>query len=940
MDQDYKQVKELFLKVCNLGTTEQAEVLDRECAGNPVLRGEVQSLLEHHEGPTSFVSPAPLVAPRSPVEPPEKIGVYRVLRELGTGGMGVVYLGVKDDRHFKRHVALKVLKRGMDTEDILGRFDLERQVLGAMNHPNVARLYEAGDTDDGLPYFAMEYVDGSPLDQYCDSRRLRISERLDLFRKVCGAVHYAHQNLVVHRDLKPKNILVTKDGEPKLLDFGISKIINPDLVFGAGGLTAPDRRVMTLEYASPEQVRGEPITTASDVYALGVILYELVSGHRPYHLRTPEDPTRFICDQDPDRPSTAASRTEEIEVVGPDAGLTTSMITPEGVSRVREGRPERLRRRLAGDIDNIVLMAMRKEPQRRYQSAEQLGEDIRRHLAGLTVIARPDTLGYRSAKFVRRHRLGVGAAAVIALVLVGGIASTAYALQGEQRQRIRADNKFQQVRELARVFMFDFHDEIQELNGSVKARELLVTTALDYLDGLVLEVGDDAGLKRDLASGYDRVGDIRGGFRNPSLGDTGGALQSYRRGLDLREALLAERPDDLELCKELTTSYMHVGDILVRRGDVNGALGAYNKALELRQQLAEADPVYRRQVAIGLNNVGSALVSVGQLTRAKEFFDRSLAMRRRLVMEDPDNTLKQRDVSVQLLDLGDTLVDMGDPGGALQWYQEALDIREQLLWQEPANGRRKRDAGVADYLIGTALLSLGRPEAATAHIDRCLILFEENARGDPYDARSGKDLALAHELGGRLKAQTGDAAGALRSYQTFQSLMLTLAEADPQNHDYQARVADSYERLAELSLSGRDAAGASHAWGQALEIVEALAAADPADVRHLISRARVILASGRALYELGDAPGAQARLEAARGMYESLHSKQPEHAEIRRGLAFTLQFLSSRAAGDGRFQDALSLTGEAIDLLADLPLDPQARVIRQSLEEDLVRYGR
>ena len=208
---------------------------------------------------------------------------------------------------------------------------------------------------------------------------------------------------------------------------------------------------------------------------------------------------------------------------------------------------------------------MRKEPQRRYQSAEQLGEDIRRHLAGLPVIARPDTLGYRSAKFVRRHRLGVGAAAVIAIVLVGGIASTAYALQGEQRQRIRADNKFQQVRELARVFMFDFHDAVQELNGSIKARQLLVTTALDYLDGLALEAGDDDGLKRDLASGYDRVGDIRGGFRNPSLGDTGGALQSYRQGLDLREALLAERPDDLELCKELTTSYMHVGVIRASR---------------------------------------------------------------------------------------------------------------------------------------------------------------------------------------------------------------------------------------------------------------------------------------------------------------------------------------------------------------------------------------
>jgi serine/threonine protein kinase len=276
-------------------------------------------------------------------------------------------------------VALKIIKRGMDSEEIQRRFKAERQILATLAHPNIARLLDGGVTEDGLPYFVMEYIDGQPIDEYCDSHKLTTKERLELFRKVCSAVQYAHQNLVVHRDLKPGNILVGSDGEPKLLDFGIAKLLNPNLSPLSLPMTATMMQILTPEYASPEQVRGEPITTASDVYSLGVLLYELLTGHRPYQLksRIPQEIERIICESEPLKPSTVITRVEEITTSDGASG----QLTPESVSQKRDGKPDTLRKRLAGDIDNIVLKSLRKEPQRRYTSVEQFSEDIRRHRA-------------------------------------------------------------------------------------------------------------------------------------------------------------------------------------------------------------------------------------------------------------------------------------------------------------------------------------------------------------------------------------------------------------------------------------------------------------------------------------------------------------------------------------------------------------------------------
>ena len=446
--------------------------------------------------------------------------------------MGTVYLAVRDDDAFERRVAIKVLRRGMDTDAIVQRFRHERQILASLDHPCIAHLLDGGSTPDGLPFFAMEYIEGLPITEYCEAHRLDTTARLQLFRKVCSAIQYAHQNLIIHRDIKPANVLVTADGTPKLLDFGIAKLLNPEpgaqMPHTVAGL-----HLMTPEYASPEQVRGEPVTTAADVYSLGVLLYELLTGRRPYHLasRAPAEIARVVCESVPARPSTAVT-------TRPDARAFDDVATGEhgdtAPTRISAAAPrsvevERLRRRLVGDLDNIVLKALSKEPQRRYGSADRFSEDVRRHLAGLPVSARKDTLRYRAAKFVGRNRVAVAAAATAIVALVAGVIGTTWQARVARAERQQAEQRFDDVRRLANALLFDVHDRIQDLPGSTPARELLVTRALEYLDKLARDAGSRADLRSELAAAYLKVGDVQGRPLVPNLGDTSGALESYRR---------------------------------------------------------------------------------------------------------------------------------------------------------------------------------------------------------------------------------------------------------------------------------------------------------------------------------------------------------------------------------------------------------------------------
>lgn len=409
--QRWKQIEALFEHTLELPPDRRPAFLQKHCDGDDELRREVQSMLDSHARAGSFIDqPSLFVATEeigeldSAVASGQLIGAYRVVRELGRGGMGAVYLAERADEQYQKCVAIKLIKRGMDTDSVLRHFRNERQILASFDHPNVARLLDGGATEDGLPYLIMEYVEGLPIDNYCETHDLLLNERLQLFREVCAAVTYAHRHAVIHRDIKPSNILVTSDGAPKLLDFGIAKILQPGDALEASA-TMTGLRLLTPEYASPEQVQGKPVTTATDVYSLGIVLYQLLAGRTPYRLKTgtPEEISRAITEQEPARPSTAVARSNE-----------------SSISQIPN--PKLLR----GDLDNITLKALRKEPERRYPSVEQFSEDIRRHIEARPIRARKDTIHYRAAKFVQRNRVATAAAMLVFLSLVGGIIATTW----------------------------------------------------------------------------------------------------------------------------------------------------------------------------------------------------------------------------------------------------------------------------------------------------------------------------------------------------------------------------------------------------------------------------------------------------------------------------------------------------------------------------------
>jgi eukaryotic-like serine/threonine-protein kinase len=460
----WQQVKELLAAVLEQPPEKRRVFLDRQVNGDEALRAEVESLLAHEEAGDIIVDSAKISSRISlarvitgefrsdldrseddhpPIRKISRVGPYKIIRELGRGGVGSVYLAERDDQQYRRQVAIKLIRRGMDTDFILRRFRNERQILAALDHPNVARLLDGGATENDRPYLVMEYVDGEPIDVFCDQRALNIEERLKLFQQVCAAVHSAHQHLVIHRDIKPSNILVTREGAPKLLDFGIAKLLTPELAAQTLDPTLSAMRLLTPAYASPEQIKGQPITTATDVYSLGVLLHELLTGHKPYRVdsRAPLEVMQAVLETEATRPSTAVMITETISGGN---GSTSITLTPESVSKARDATPDRLRRRLRGDLDNILLMALRKDPQRRYASVEDFSADIRRHVENRPVLAREDSVVYRVNKFVRRSRVGV-APLIVSLVLLCLIGLIAYSWISRNSKLAGADLNVQSI---------------------------------------------------------------------------------------------------------------------------------------------------------------------------------------------------------------------------------------------------------------------------------------------------------------------------------------------------------------------------------------------------------------------------------------------------------------------------------------------------------------
>lgn len=846
----HQLITDLLSQALEQAPGERAAFLENACAGDAELRREVESLIFVLEESPSFIE-SPAVAGFAEVfaakaedrfTEGQRIGHYRIIREIGRGGMGAVYLAERADE-YREQVALKIVKRGMDTDFVLRRFRHERQILASLHHPNIARLLDGGTTEDGLPYFVMEYIEGRPVDEYCDLHNLPVVERLNLFRTICAAVHYAHQSLVIHRDIKPGNILIMEDGTPKLLDFGIAKILNPE-ISQTVEKTATLMRLMTPEYASPEQVRGEPVTTATDVYSLGVVLYELLTGHRPYHITSilPSDIERIICNQEPVKPSTAVNRPEERLTSGGE----TIIITPDQVSRTREGQPEKLRRRLTGDLDNIVLMALRKEPARRYASVEHLAEDIRRHLEGLPVNARRDTLSYRASKFVLRHKVGVAAAALVVLSLIAGLIATVWQARRAQAAQARAERRFNDVRKLANSYLFEFHDEIAKVPGSTAARVMVVKRALEYLDSLAGEASGDQSLQLELATAYQKVGDAQGRPGFASIGDRQGALESYRKAIGIRQALVDAGMREIAVTRDLATTHDRIGDTLLTSGDTAGALAAYRQGYALRERLMgqnPSDPESRRDFATSAQRVAQALWMTGKLDEARENQSKSLALYEALANAAPRDAVAQRNLFIAYIKDGDLMAAGGDKEGGLRRYRQALPISVAV-------------AGIAE--------------------DK---------------TRARREMANAHDKVGNLLAATKDFAGALENYRTALTVRAAIAAADSNNAEIKRDLSISHEKIGNMFVKAGNLPGALAEFGQALEIDTKLSEADPQNAQARLDRASSHEKIADLLIKSGNLAGALDGLNQARKLREEVAAKDQQNAEVRSDLALTYKQL-------------------------------------------------
>ena len=740
-------MKSVLSEALDLDTGPRRQFLDSLSARDADLRAEVDLLLAHQvDSDNDVMEECAADAARFRRTPDHtrigsRIGAYKVLREIGHGGMGTVYLAERDDEQYRQQVAIKLINPGLGGDTARRRFRNEMQILADLNHPNIARLLDGGETSDGVPYLVMEYVEGSPINRYCNEHNLSTQQRLKLFCTVCDAVQYAHQHLVIHRDIKPGNILVTPEGLPKLVDFGIAKLL--DRGKSISEATATAMPFMTPEYASPEQVFGSSVTTATDIYSLGVVLYELLSGRLPYRLksRVPHELAQAICDQEPERPSTAIN--------------------------TRDATVPKLRKRLQGDLDNIVLMAMRKEPQRRYATAEQFAEDINRHVNGLPVRARQDTFSYRAGKFIRRRKFAVAAAALIVVTLLFGIIATAWQARVARAERARAERRFNEVRQLANSIVFEVHDAIVNLPGSTPARSLIVQRGLNYLDSLAQDAAGDRGLQRELAAAYEKLGGVQYTPSVAHLGDLDGALQSHRKAAALREALVAADPGNRDYRRELLDSYWFIATLLGRQGDLPRELEMIRQQLPARQELAateKTDFLDRYNLAGTYGYIGSLAMVIGDPKAALENQQEALKIRETLASLDPNTARSRRALTISYEYLGLATDLAGDTKAALELQQRGLEMRESLVAADPLNTDLRLMLVESHRYAGDMHLKLGNLEQASQHYQKQFEINEEMLATDPANVQLHHNRAVALIKAGDIKARSKRDAEALSKY--------------------------------------------------------------------------------------------------------------------------------------------------------------------------------
>ncbi len=873
--EQWARVTALFHEACARPPSERERWLANQC-DDPTIRREVQAMLRAYETNPEFMEQPVAELPREvesllgvrEIAVGRRIGPYDLLSELGRGGMGEVFAAVRADGHYDQKVALKLVRAGYATAGVVERFRAERQILAGLEHPNIARLIDGGTTDAGMPYLVMELVDGVPIDAFCRARALTVNERLQLFLHVCAAVQYAHQRLVIHRDIKPANILITANGVPKLLDFGIAKVLDPD-----GNTSETMLRPFTPEYASPEQVRGEPASTATDVYALGVVLYGLLTGRSPYAIetRTHGELAAAITGLEPERPSAAVMRPRR------DAG---GELPPS----------PRLKRQLRGDLDAILLKALRKEPEKRYASAEQLAEDIRRHLDGRPVAARKGTWNYHVGKFARRHRTVVAAAALVLVTLVTAVIVTAREARIADAHRRRAEARFNDVRKLANSLMFEIHDSIQDLPGATAARHVILLRSLEYLDSLAKESTNEPDLLRELASAYSRIGAVQGNPGAMNLGDAKGALVSLQKSVAIREALARSHPHHRPDQIELAAAYLDYAVYQGRAASVGAGFGYAQRGLAILDREGGLAPNDVRivtltvralrylgelQVGEGLSgSVGSAAAGLADLQKASKLAERAIA----LSPSDPLARLQQAGIEIVL---GDAFLKLGDRPQTFPHYRRALDLLAPLV-RRGDNLIAAFNTAVVNGKIGDAWLIEGKTSQAVPYYEEAFRLVSRLGAADPHNESIRQQEAISLVSLGHALLELGRTDDGARYARQALARLDAKPASTPLIRSTEVLIRGWLGEALERQGRIRDA---SHEYAIAKEVMAAVRAGGANDrrVQGFLASATARLAA--TLAALGDIDTAIREYEQARTLLEPLVRANPQDHEIAYVLA-------------------------------------------------------
>ena len=862
----WQQVKQVLATVLELGPDERAPYLDNCYAEDGSLQAEVEPLLDSgqrlREG---FMEEEDLAAAARALPASDsswlghRVGPYKVVEQIGVGGMAEVYRAFRADDQYRKEVAIKFVRAGQFGNSVFARFKSERQILAGLDHPNLARLLDGGATEDGIPYLVMELIEGQLITAYCSTKNLPLRKRLQLFLQVCSAVHYAHQHLVIHRDIKPQNIMVTTDGIPKLLDFGIARILEPDSTDSLADLTATGFRALTPRYASPEQIKGEAMTTATDVYSLGVVLYELLTGVGPYEMASVavQDLPRIVCEKEVQKPSLAVVH----------AGK------PPVLQAFRDVTPEKLSRQLRGDLDNIVLMALRKEPSRRYASVKDFQEDIRRHLENIPVIARNDTFWYRANKFVVRHKAGVAATAAVTLILIAGIIITL-------REARIAKQRFDDVRALADSLIFDVHDAVKDLPGSTPARKIIVDRALQYLNLLDRESAGDVQLQRELATAYEKVGSVQGDYLENNLGDFEGTLVSYNKALELRKQIDAASKDWNDRLA-LAHGYRLVAHQLWANGDPTGARDPIGRAIALSDAINKQQPNnFKILYELGSDlDVSGRIGYPGDSAANQKVIDdyrRALSMDETLMKLRPNDVSTLHGYATDLSNVG-TKLEGPDPLGALNYYKMSLEINRRLTQLSP-DIRYQRGVAIAYGSIGSVYDDIGDYPHAVENNVKDLAIYQDLVRADPKNVLLRQGLAITY-----------------------------------------INTSTSYLRVGKIALALDDS-------DRGLEIIQALASSGPRNAFQQYVFAAILIARGTILTAAKQPAAAMTVLEHGRAIYESLYKVgNTNHANI----AAADVKLGEAAAKAEHDQDAANYFHQALavvePLVSSAPTDLDAK---------------